>query len=286
MRILERVDYIMSRKSTYRDNTFSIPSNRNLWHSLGEFDALVEYQEVASRNYLDVFDSTKETFRDYLMRTSCAVGIHLNDITLDNFKQVQHQGYLVFPNASFDEFISAYVKDVKFLITPDFELSNKNDNCKFDNLLDALSVIGIVPKIDVAKINLYHYYRLLRNDIAHRLNKDYAKEYKLIDSSAIHSLYPTLGLPMPKNGLNFDDFILCTANIKNIADILTLSILQHIDWEKVILEKKEQIIPQYSRFIRENRSKRLHTYISNCIATQYGIRLPESTIERIAGSLE
>lgn len=276
----------MNRKSTYRDSTFNIPSNRNLWHSLGEFDALVEYQEVATRNYLKAFDATKETFRDYLIRTSGAVGIHLNDITLDNFKQVQHQGYLVFPNASFDEFISAYVKDVKFLITPDFELSSKNDNCKFDNLLDALSAISIVPKIDVAKINLYHYYRLLRNDIAHRLNKDYTKECNRIDCSAIHSFYPTLGLPMPKTELNFDDFILCTANIKNIADILTLSILPHIDWEKVILEKNVQIIPRYSQFIREKRPKRLHTYINNCVAARYSIRLPEATVERIVGSLE
>ncbi|MDO5527117.1 MAG: hypothetical protein Q4F85_13660 [Prevotella sp.] len=276
----------MSRKSTYRNSTFNIPSNRNLWHSLGEFDALVEYQEVASRNYLDAFNVTKETFRDYLIRTSSAVGIYLNDITLDNFKQVQHQGYLVFPNASFDEFISAYVKDVKFLVTPGFELSNNNDECKFDRLLNALSVIGITPKIDDAKVKLYHYYRLLRNDIAHRLNKDYAKEYDLIDCPTIQSFYPTLGLPMPKNKLDFDDFILCTANIKNIADILTLSIFPHIDWKKVILEKKEQIIPRYSRFIHEKRPIRLRIYIKNCVAARYGIRLSETIVEEIAGSLE
>lgn len=276
----------MNRKSEYRDNTFNIPSNRNLWHSLGEFDALVEYQEVASRNYLEAFDITKETFQNYLKRTSCVVGIYLNDITLDNFKQIQHQGYLVFPNASFDEFISAYVKDVNFLIDFNFELSSKNDECKFDRLLDALSAIGITPEIDDAKVKLYHYYRLLRNDIAHRSNKDYAKEYNLIDRSTIHSFYPTLGLPMPKNRLDFDDFILCTANIKNMADILTLSIFPHINWEKVISEKKEQIIPRYSQFIREKRPERLRIYINNCIAARYGIRFSETIIEEIAGSLE
>ena len=274
------------KDSTYRNSTFNIPSNRSLWHSLGEFDALVEYQEVASRNYLDAFDVTKETFRDYLKRTSGAVGIYLNDITLDNFKQVQHQGYLVFPNASFDEFISAYVKDVSFLLAPDFELSNKNNDCKFDKLLDALATIGINPEIDNAKVKLYHYYRLLRNDIAHRLHKDYKKEYDSIDRCKIHSFYPTLGVPMPKNELDFDDFILCTANIKNIADILTLSIYPQIDWEKVISEKKEQIIPRYSQFIREKRLKRLRIYINNCVAARYGIQLSDTIVEEIVGSLE
>lgn len=274
------------RNVTSRNSTFNIPSNRSLWHSLGEFDALVEYQEVASRNYLNAFDVTTETFRDYLKRTSSEVGIHLNDITLNNFKQVQRQGYLVFPNASFDEFISAYVKDVKFLVTPNFELSSKNDKCKFDKLLDALVTIGINPKIDDAKVNLYHYYRLLRNDIAHRSNKDYEKEYNSIDRYKIHSFYPTLGVPMQKNELNFDDFILCTTNIKNIADILTLSILPQINWEKVISENKEQIIPKYSQFIREKRLKRLRIYINNCVAARYGVRLSEETIEEIVGSLE
>lgn len=274
------------RNVTFRNSTFNIPSNRSLWHSLGEFDALVEYQEVASRNYLNAFDITTETFRDYLKRTSSEVGIHLNDITLNNFKQVQRQGYLVFPNASFDEFISAYVKDVKFLVTPNFELSSKNDKCKFDKLLDALATIGINPEIDDAKVNLYHYYRLLRNDIAHRSNKDYEKEYNSIDRCKIHSFYPTLGVPMQKNELDFDDFILCTANIKNIADILTLSILTQINWGKVISKNKGQIIPKYSKFIREKRPKRLRIYINNCVAARYGIRLSEKIIEEIVGSLE
>jgi len=51
--------------------------------------------------------------------------------------------------------------------------------------LDALSQSGISPSIEKFKKDLYNYYRLLRNDVAHCLNQDYEKEYKAIDKIAI-----------------------------------------------------------------------------------------------------
>ena len=110
-------------RSTYRKTTFDIPSNRKLWLTLGQYDALVEYQEVASRYYLGTFDIKKESFDAFLSRTSTATGVRLNSISLANFRKKQYQGYLVFPNASFDEFITDFVDDVRFLIDPAFALN-------------------------------------------------------------------------------------------------------------------------------------------------------------------
>lgn len=88
--------------------------------------------------------------------------------------------------------------------------------------MDALSQSGISPSIEKFKKDLYNYYRLLRNDVAHCLNQDYEKEYKAIDKIAIAAFYTTLNEPKEKSQLSFDDFVLCTANIKNIADLLTV----------------------------------------------------------------
>lgn len=247
-------------RSTYRKTTFDIPSNRKLWLTLGQYDALVEYQEVASRYYLGTFDVKKESFDAFLSRTSTATGVRLNSISLANFRKKQYQGYLVFPNASFDEFITDFVDDVRFLIDPAFALS-KIDGSKFDKLLDALSQNGISPSIERFKKDLYDYYRLLRNDVAHSLNQDYEKEYKAIDKIAITAFYPTLNEPNEKSQLSFDDFILCTANIKNIADLLTVSLLPHIDWKQLVLSNKDKLIPKYVRFLHEGRTKRLHTHV-------------------------
>lgn len=275
----------MSSRLSFRGTTFNIPSNRLLWLSLGQYDSLVEYQEVASRLMLAAYDSTKETFREYLIRVSQNTGVYLNDITLQNFKQAQYQGYLIYPNASFDEFLTGFVDDVKILIDSQFSESNIN-GCHFDKVIDALKNIGIVPNIDQAKINLYHYYRLLRNDVAHRLNNSYAVEYNAIDLNAINGFYPTLAKPQPKASLNFDDFILCTANVKNIADEMTRSLLPHINWVDLVLANIDTWLPKYKRFIAEGRKGRLKTSINTRIFTLYGLKLSEYDINSIIGSLE
>ncbi len=270
---------------TYRKTTFDIPSNRNLWLTLGQYDALVEYQEVASRYYLGTFDAKKESFDAFLSRTSTATGVRLNSISLADFREKQYQGYLVFPNASFDDFIMDFVEEVRFLIDPAFKLS-KIDGSKLDKLLDALTKKGISPSIEKFKKDLYDYYRFLRNDVAHCLNQDYKTEYEALDKSVIAAFYTTLNGPNEKAQLLFDDFILCTANIKNIADLLTVSLLPYIDWEQLVLSNKDKLIPRYVRFLHEGRIKRLHTYVSNCVRNLYGYTLDELTIDNIIGSLE
>lgn len=272
-------------RSIYRKTTFDIPSNRKLWLTLGQYDALVEYQEVASRYYLGTFDAKKESFDAFLSRTSNTTGVKLNSISLENFREKQYQGYLVFPNASFDDFITDFVDDVKFLIDPTFALSNIVGS-KLDRLLDALSQKGISPSIEKFKKDLYDYYRLLRNDVAHCLNKDYKNEYTNLDKTAITAFYTTLNEPKEKSKLSFDDFILCTANIKNIADLLTVSLLPHINWEQLILNNKKKLVPLYKKFLHGGNIKRLHTYVLNCVRTRYGYTLDELTINDIIGSLE
>lgn len=272
-------------RSTYRKTTFDIPSNRKLWLTLGQYDALVEYQEVASRYYLGTFDVKKESFDAFLSRTSTATGVRLNSISLANFRKKQYQGYLVFPNASFDEFITDFVDDVRFLIDPAFALS-KIDGSKFDKLLDALSQNGISPSIERFKKDLYDYYRLLRNDVAHSLNQDYEKEYKAIDKIAITAFYPTLNEPNEKSQLSFNDFILCIANIKYITDLLTVNLLPHIDWKQLVLSNKDKLIPEYVRFLHEGRTNRLHTYVLKRVKSLYGYTLDKLTINNIIDSLE
>lgn len=275
----------MASRLTLRGTTFNIPSNRLLWLSLGKYDSLVEYQEVASRLMLAAYNPSKETFREYLIKVSKTTGVYLNDITLQNFKQIQYQGYLIYPNASFDEFLSGFKEDVRVLIDDNFAESNIS-GCRFDKIWNALVNIGVVPTIDSAKIDLYHYYRLLRNDLAHRLNNDYKTEYASIDLNAIKGFYPTKALPQPKASLNFDDFILCTANVKNIADEMTRSLLPHIDWTRIGIANKDKWFPKYKRLITENRKDRLHSYIRTSVHSLYGIQLPEHDIEQLIGSLE
>jgi hypothetical protein len=176
-------------KSKIRGISFNLPCNRLLIKSLGEYDALVEYQEVAKRVMLKDQGNTKESFRDYLFRVSKDVRINLNEITLQNYKSTIIQGYLVFPNASFDAFLGGFVDDVRILIDEKFNISNKK-GCDLEKIVDGLKDITITLTIDQDKLNLYHYYRLLRNDLAHRLNREYKAEFNSFDKTLSKLIIP------------------------------------------------------------------------------------------------
>lgn len=86
--------------------------------------------------------------------------------------------------------------------------------------------------------------------------------------------------------LTFDDFILCTANVKNIADEMTRSLLPHIDWVKLATSNIDKWIPKRKRFVAEGRINRLKSSIRTKIFTLYGIKISDYDIEKIVSSLE
>jgi hypothetical protein len=275
----------MKRGLSPKGASFNIPSNRFLWKKLGEYDAIVEYQEVANRLMLQDFEKSELPFRDYLTRVSKKVKINLDDITLKHYKSAIIQGYLVFPNASFDVFLDGYIYDVRQLLDDHFNTSNKK-GCDFDKVVSALKDISVFLNIDPTKIKLYHYYRLLRNDLAHRLDKDYNDEYNDIDKEILKIIYPKLEAPNKKSSLSFDDFILCTANIKDLACQMTESLLPHIKWAQRTIEKKDIWIPRYKKYLDPNSRKRLENYINSTIFTNYGIKLEKNDLDSIIDPLE
>lgn len=275
----------MSNDKIDNSKAFNLPSNRYLWECLGEYDALVEYQEVANRLMLQAHKDSKQPFGDYLKRASESTGIKLYDLTLQNYKEKIIQGYLVYPNAIFDEFLTRFISDVRELIDAGFDKSDI-DGCRFEKVIDALDKKGIAPAIPQAQLDLYHYYRLLRNGVAHGSNSEFEKAYKRIDKEAVKGYYPTLREPQTKDNLCFDDFILCTANIKNIADKLTKGLFGHVDWVACCVANKGIWFRRRNKFMAKECKVRLTNYINNTLATLYGVKLSEYELEAIIGSRE
>ena len=277
----------MSNTNEVPDNsqTFNLPSNRYLWKSLGEYDALVEYQEVANRLLLKAYEGSNQSFVDFLKGASNTTGIKLYDLTLQNYRGKIIQGYLVYPNAVFDEFLTRFISDVRNLIDAAFDKS-KIDGCRFDKVKYALVKKGIDPAIPKVQLDLYNYYRLLRNGVAHGSDSEFENAYKRIDKKAVNGYYPTLSDPQPKDSLGFDDVILCTANIKNIADAMTKSLFPHVDWTECCITNQETWLPRHSKFMSENCKDRMMNYINNTLVTLYGVKLLNEDLETIIGSLE
>ena len=272
-------------RTLFRHSTFNLPSMRRLWQVLGEYDALVEYIELTTRMFKTSFESQHElTFPEFLSSEAMKENICLNDLTLDNYETFKYKYYLILPNSSFDRFLDDFMIDFHTLFDKNIPLSRHKT--KLHSIVDYLVGDSFSILLEDFSISLYDYYRLIRNSLAHdslKKEPEIVEIFSSLNIADVHSRYPRLSAPHDMNNLTFDDFILCTANIKSIADKLTKSLENKIDWGK-FSRRKSNLFPKLKKF-RSNRTRQV-SYIKNVISDIYGIRLSDTCVDDILISIE
>lgn len=272
-------------RTIVRHSTFNLPSMRRLWQVLGEYDALVEYIELTTRMFKTSFESQHElTFPEFLSSEAMKENICLNDLTLDNYETFKYKYYLILPNSSFDRFLDDFMIDFHTLFDKNIPLSRHKT--KLHSIVDYLVGDSFSILLEDFSISLYDYYRLIRNSLAHdslKKEPEIVEIFSSLNIAEVHSRYPRLSAPHDTDNLTFDDFILCTANIKSIADKLTKSLENKIDWGK-FSRRNSNLFPKLKKF-RSNRTRQV-SYIKNVISDIYGIRLSDTCVDNILISIE
>lgn len=272
-------------RTIVRHSTFNLPSMRRLWQVLGEYDALVEYIELTTRMFKTSFESQHElTFPEFLSSEAMKENICLNDLTLDNYETFKYKYYLILPNSSFDRFLDDFMIDFHTLFDKNIPLSR--NKTKLHSIVDYLVGDSFSILLEDFSISLYDYYRLIRNSLAHdslKKEPEIVEIFSSLNIADVHSRYPRLSAPHDMDNLTFDDFILCTANIKSIADKLTKSLENKIDWGK-FSRRNSNLFPKLKKF-RSNRTRQV-SYIKNVISDIYGIRLSDTCVDNILISIE
>ena len=272
-------------RTIVRHSTFNLPSMRRLWQVLGEYDALVEYIELTTRMFKTSFESQHElTFPEFLSSEAMKENICLNDLTLDNYETFKYKYYLILPNSSFDRFLDDFMIDFHTLFDKNIPLSR--NKTKLHSIVDYLVGDSFSILLEDSSISLYDYYRLIRNSLAHdslKKEPEIVEIFSSLNIADVHSRYPRLSAPHDMDILTFDDFILCTANIKSIADKLTKSLENKIDWGK-FSRRNSNLFPKLKKF-RSNRTRQV-SYIKNVISDIYGIRLSDTCVDNILISIE
>lgn len=272
-------------RTIVRHSTFNLPSMRRLWQVLGEYDALVEYIELTTRMFKTSFESQHElTFPEFLSSEAMKENICLNDLTLDNYETFKYKYYLILPNSSFDRFLDDFMIDFHTLFDKNIPLSRHKT--KLHSIVDYLVGDSFSILLEDFSISLYDYYRLIRNSLAHdslKKEPEIVEIFSSLNIADVHSRYPRLSAPHDMDNLTFDDFILCTANIKSIADKLTKSLENKIDWGK-FSRRNSNFFPKLKKF-RSNRTRQV-SYIKNVISDIYGIRLSDTCVDNILISIE
>lgn len=193
---------------------FSYNSYRKLKTSLGEFDAVVECNELAIREFLENVKKDE----NYIERLSKKHRVRVNSVGIENFTSRIRGYYISSVMQQSEQFLSdfkeewcTYFQERTWIKREDGEttLDNAIKNCELDISSEILAI--------------YNYYRLVRNYMSHT-DRDLTNlmllrkkiEASFSKRSSLTSLNYLI-LPNEVGKINFDDFISITNIVKNIA---------------------------------------------------------------------
>lgn len=273
------------KRSEYRKTTFNIPSNRKLWDTLGEFDALMQYVEAACISYEEKHKESGLSLEDFLELEKSKMSHPITSLAFDNPRGKLHDLYLIYPHSCLDTFIDELIDDMRELGFVDFKLSDTNNVSRLERLKTTLERLDIRPDLYDFSMPIYTYYRYVRNSLNHnggnentdvKMQNAFKELSKMKDD--IDARFNYLDSLTACNSLNFGDYVLCTANIKNIADLMVVAIEKKVDWNNFYLSvKKYPTIKKINGYKHDRQVK----FIQNIILNIFSIKLPEEVCSKI-----
>lgn len=287
-----------------RGSSFNLPCNRLLWNMSGKYDAITSFLEIASGDLHAKIPTKDEDKSAFWKDFSAKYHIHLRHFPEVLYPQLIVKSYMVLPWASLDSFFTDFARKVRELLNPDFEINPKNHEDKLDVAVRELTNIGCKPQLERYKLDLYDYYRQIRIGFVHNLDNDQKLKnlYAKLDIGRIKKFYPSIPAPSSHDKLTYWDFVLFTALVKHISDMLTVSIENNINWKrflhhqmaqaKLALEEnrkpknlRKDINCDIPRFFKHS-GVRQAVYVKNCIREVYGVYISDEIIKESIGSFE
>jgi hypothetical protein len=199
---------------------FGYEAYRRLKKTLGEFDAVVEFNEIAIREFIE--HAHTEYPAKYIQALSHKHKVKVNEVNFIKFGSRIRQYYIASVYQQFDQFLTDF-KDEWKLYFNDIVWTNKEDGeTKLSNILKNTNI-----SISSDLIDCIEYYRLVRNYMAHtdRDIKEIKKRYQKLCSNKNDFLNELTisAIPNELDNINFDDFLFFTNLIKHITFILCIN---------------------------------------------------------------
>lgn len=274
-----------------RGTSFTLPSVKKLKKQLGEMDAFTQYIEVALRYIEKGYHEGEISYNQYIKATAAGLGVHLNNLDIENYKQKIILRHLIIPRAFLESFVEDLQEDIRGMGYPMFDIGKKAPvgmpNTELNRLVNHINTdLHITVNLTGFQKDLFDYYRTLRNAVAHSSIDSTKIEdaYTALDLDAIHDFYPTLSAPNKIEDLTFDDFTLCTANIKNIADIIVCSLEGAMRWDSPEVSANPCFV-NVKQKAKVKSKERMLGYIRHCALMTWNISPSDADCEKIYSSL-
>ncbi len=194
---------------------FSYKAYRKLKKSLGEFDAVVECNEIAIREFIEQVE--KKGIQPYIQELSKKHKVKVDDVDFIKFTSRIRQYYIASVAQQFEQFLEDFKGEWEEYFF-DVQWKNRNDGeAKLDNCLKNIQFTNTPIEFD-NHIKYYEYYRHVRNYMAHT-DRDINK----LDSAfkKIEQLFITnLSSPKSLENIDFEDFHVLTNVVKHIAFVI------------------------------------------------------------------
>ena len=204
---------------------FSYFAYRKLKKTLGEFDAVVECNEIAIREFLE--QAKKEDSYKYIQQLSSKHKIKVDELDFLKFSSRIRQYYISSVFQQSEQFLKDYKEEWTNYFDDKKWIEPSKGETKLQNTLRNLN---LTLHSDI--IDFYEYYRLLRNFMAHS-DRDIAelrKRHLKIESNKneILTSFHITSIPNKLEDIDFSDFLILTNIVKHIAYLISTSSIKMV----------------------------------------------------------
>lgn len=266
---------------------FRYVAEARVYKYLGEYDALVELEEVAIRRFVEAVDESPEP-REFVISEARRFGINVTVVPGEVFRLNAARTNIVVAYQSVDQFLQEF-KDEHELLHQRAWPPRHDREAAMEHLTRSVgdSVAEVERAIGKLRLEIFNYYRLARNLATHRHDPG-SDNWQLSDQVTgparrkldarlkhIHERFSeempdfrgNLAAPNSYDHFTFDDFVLATRNIKHIAS--ALSKLGQPSDEQLLLVLESAAIRFYRK--EPHNLKRVRRRIAGEARSRFGI---------------
>lgn len=199
---------------------FRLKCVSELISNLGKYDAIVEFTEIAICDFIDYADESGD-FDSYLKSKSETHKIKVDSVDRLIYRSRISQSYILSVYQTFELFLRQFKDEHNDLFNGNWKFDDSKDNLLIKLIRKITTINNAKTVIGDFRLELFDYYRKVRNKYSHeyiddsKLDKAYAQIITF--KTEISNNYPKLKAPNEFDEINFDDFILFTRLVKDIA---------------------------------------------------------------------
>jgi hypothetical protein len=241
---------------------FRLKCVAKLYNELGRYDAVVEFTELSVRSFISEANTTGD-FNRFIAAKSAEHGIVVNSVPEDIFRARISQSYILSVYQTAEGFFHEFKTELEELEGEPIKLEESKSDY-FTKLVNYVAKTNQKKsQIGLYRLSLFNYYRIVRNKYSH----DFIADEHVKDAfdklnphlASISADYMQLNAPNSFEEIGFDDFILFSRLVKDIADKINELIVPENDNMLLNYYRKKDLYKKYpDHSARKNNALKAH----------------------------